>query len=65
MVRMEKHPIEALLENRARKMIADEFRLLYGSIEGDIPQYMLDLLKTLDGQTQPSCDTDEKISTRN
>jgi hypothetical protein len=48
---MEKHPIEALLENHARKMIADEFRQLYGSIEGDIPQCILDLLKTLDEQT--------------
>jgi hypothetical protein len=47
---MEKHPIEALLENHARKMIADEFRLLYGSIEGDIPQCILDVLKTLDEQ---------------
>ena len=62
---MEKRPLEAFLDNHAQKMIADEFRLLYGSIEGDIPQYILDLLKTLDGQTQPSCDTDEKISTRN
>jgi hypothetical protein len=62
---MEKHPIEALLENRARKMISDEFRLLYGSIEADIPQCILDVLKTLDEQTHPSHDTDEKINTRN
>jgi hypothetical protein len=46
-------------------MIADEFRLLYGSIEADIPQCILDVLKTLDEQTHPSHDTDEKINTRN
>jgi len=62
---MEKRPIEALLDNHARQMIADEFRLLYGSIEGDIPQYILELLKSLDGQTHPSRDTDKKIYTRN
>ena len=65
LIGMEKHPIEAFLDNRTRKMIADEFRLLYGSVEGDIPQYMLDLLKTLDGQTQLSRATDETISTTN
>jgi len=54
LVRMEKHPIEAFLDKRAGKMISHEFRLLYGSIEGDIPQYMLDFLKTSDGQTHPT-----------
>jgi hypothetical protein len=62
---MEKRPIEALLDNHARKMIADEFRLLYGSIERDIPQYIVELLKSLDEQTHPSRDTDKKIYTRN
>jgi len=53
------------LDKYARKMISNELRLFYGSIQGDVPEYVLDVLKALDGQTRPSHDTDEKISTRN
>jgi hypothetical protein len=56
---------EAILDKYARKMISNELRLFYGSIQGDVPEYVLDVLKALDGQTRPSHDTDEKISTRN
>jgi hypothetical protein len=61
---MEKRRIEAFLDNQARKMIADELRLLYDSIEGDIPKCFQDILKILDGPTHPSRDADAKIRMR-
>ncbi len=57
---MEERRIEAFLDALARKMIADELRLFYGRMEGDIPPYLLDVLKTMDGQTKLSRDADAK-----
>jgi hypothetical protein len=66
---MEKLRKEAILDKYARKMISPELRLFYRSIQGDVPEdvpeYVLDVLKALDGETRPSHHTDEKISTRN
>ena len=39
-------------------MIADELRLFYGRMEGDIPTYVLDVLKIMDGQTSLSRNAD-------
>ena len=49
--RMQERQIEAFLDTYARKLIADEIRVFYGSMEGDPPKHLLDVLKTLDGQT--------------
>lgn len=57
---MEERQIEAFLNKHARKMIADELRVLYGSMEGDIPNHLLDILKTLEGQTSLSRNADAK-----
>jgi len=46
--------MEAFLDTLARKMIADELRLFYGRMEGDIPTYLLDVLKTMDRQANQS-----------
>jgi hypothetical protein len=51
---MEERRIEAFLDTLARKMIADELRLFYGRMEGDVPTYLLDVLKTMDGQASQS-----------
>jgi len=51
---MEARRIEAFLDTLARKMIADELRLFYGRMEDDIPTYLSDVLKTMDGQTNQS-----------
>jgi hypothetical protein len=57
---MGERQIEAFLDKYARKMIADELRLFFGGMTGDIPPYLLDVLKTLDGQTKLSRDDDAK-----
>jgi hypothetical protein len=62
---MENRRIEAFLDNQARKVIADELRLLYGSTRGDIPECLQNVLKILDRQTRPSRDADVKIRIRN
>jgi hypothetical protein len=61
---MENRRIEAFLDNHARKVIANELRLLYGSTQGDIPECLQNVLKTLDRQTRPSRDADTKIRIR-
>jgi hypothetical protein len=55
---MGERQIEAFLDKYARKMIVNELRMFYGSMEGDIPDYLLDVLKTLDGQTSLSRNAD-------
>jgi hypothetical protein len=62
---MEKHRIEAFLDTLARKMIADELRVFYGSIEGNNPQLIFDVLSNLDRQTNLSHDADTKFHARN
>jgi hypothetical protein len=62
---MEKLRKVAILDKYARKMISTKLRLFYRSIQGDVPEYVLDVLKALDGETRPSHHTDEKISARN
>ncbi len=57
---MEERRIEAFLDKLARKRIADELRLFYGRMEDDVPKYLPDVLKTVDGQTNLSRDTDAK-----
>jgi hypothetical protein len=47
---MEKRPIEAYLDQHARKLIAEELRLLYGA-EEDVPDDFLELLQLLKGRT--------------
>jgi hypothetical protein len=51
---MEERRTEAFLDTLARKMIADELRLFYCRMEGDIPTYLLDVLKTMEGQANQS-----------
>jgi len=55
---MMKRRTEVFLDELARKMIADELRLFYGRMEGDIPTYVLDVLKIMDGQTSLSRNAD-------
>ena len=52
--------MEAFLDEYARKMIANELRMFYVRMTGGIPPYLLDVLKTLDGQTKLSRDADAK-----
>jgi hypothetical protein len=59
---MGERQIEAFLDKYARKMIANELRMFYGSMEGDIPNHLLDVLKTLDGQTSLSRNADASRS---
>ncbi len=49
---MEERRIKAFLDTLARKMIADELRLFYGRMEGDVPTYLLDVLKIMDEANQ-------------
>jgi hypothetical protein len=62
---MKNSRIEAFLDKHVRKAIADELRLLYGSIQGDVPERLHKVLKTLEGQTRPSRNLDENIRIRN
>jgi hypothetical protein len=61
---MENRRIEVFLDNHVRKVIADELRQLYGSAQGDIPECLQNVLKTLDERVRPPRDADAKIRTR-